>query len=49
MNWKDHKIWVNLGVRSQTWNVKTVTEKSKFQYTFSPRAQFCYKTRLGQG
>jgi hypothetical protein len=42
-NWKNHQIWMNLGVRAHSWKVKTVSESSKNQFIFSPRAQFAIK------
>lgn len=42
-HWKDHQLWMNIGVRSHSWQVKTVTTSSKNQFTFSPRAQFAIK------
>ncbi|WP_299122233.1 carboxypeptidase-like regulatory domain-containing protein [uncultured Tenacibaculum sp.] len=42
-NWGDHQIWMNIGVRGQTWKVKTATSSSNNQFIFSPRAQFAIK------
>jgi len=41
----DHKIWLNLGVRSQNWSVSGTTGTDVFfsQTVFSPRAQFAIK------
>ncbi len=41
--WKNHQVWMNIGVRAHQWNVKTTTTSSKNQLTFSPRAQFAIK------
>ena len=41
--WKDHQIWMNLGVRTHNWSVKTSTLSGKNQFIFSPRAQFAIK------
>lgn len=43
INWNDHQVWMNLGIRAHQWNVKTATANSKNQLTFSPRAQFAIK------
>ena len=42
-NWKNHQIWMNFGIRSHNWSVKTANLNSKNQFTFSPRAQFAIK------
>ncbi|WP_420551284.1 TonB-dependent receptor [Tenacibaculum aiptasiae] len=42
-NWGDHQVWMNIGVRGQTWKVKTATSSSDNQFIFSPRAQFAIK------
>ncbi|MGB1042992.1 MAG: TonB-dependent receptor [Tenacibaculum sp.] len=42
-NWNDHQVWMNLGVRTQEWKVKTALTTSKTQIIFSPRAQFAIK------
>ncbi|MCF2873230.1 MULTISPECIES: carboxypeptidase-like regulatory domain-containing protein [unclassified Tenacibaculum] len=43
-NWGDHQVWMNIGVRGQTWKVKTATTSSSDnQFIFSPRAQFAIK------
>ncbi|WP_272149849.1 TonB-dependent receptor [Tenacibaculum aiptasiae] len=42
-NWGDHQVWMNIGVRGQTWKVKTATSSSGNQFIFSPRAQFAIK------
>ncbi|WP_271404831.1 TonB-dependent receptor [Tenacibaculum soleae] len=41
--WKNHQIWMNIGVRTQNWSVKSASLNSKNQFTFSPRAQFAIK------
>ncbi len=42
-NWKNHQIWMNIGVRTQHWRVKTANESTENQIIFSPRAQFAIK------
>lgn len=42
-NWNNHQVWMNIGVRAHTWNVKTTTNTSSSQFIFSPRAQFAIK------
>ncbi|WP_299160626.1 carboxypeptidase-like regulatory domain-containing protein [uncultured Tenacibaculum sp.] len=42
-NWNNHQVWMNIGVRAHTWNVKTATNNSSSQFIFSPRAQFSIK------
>lgn len=39
----DSKIWFNVGVRSQNWNVSDTNIVSKSQTVFSPRVQFSIK------
>lgn len=39
----DSKVWFNIGVRSQNWNVNGANIVSKSQTTFSPRVQFSIK------
>jgi len=34
-----HDVWINAGIRTQLWNLNANGEKSKTQYTVSPRAQ----------
>ncbi|QXP74647.1 carboxypeptidase-like regulatory domain-containing protein [Tenacibaculum sp. AHE15PA] len=42
-NWKNHQIWMNVGVRAHNWSVKTANESAENQIIFSPRAQFAIK------
>ena len=39
----DHKIWLNFGIRGQSWSVKSDEDPSVNQYIISPRAQFAIK------
>ncbi|WGH76698.1 TonB-dependent receptor [Tenacibaculum tangerinum] len=41
--WNDHQVWLNLGVRSHYWTVKTASTDTYSQTIFSPRAQFAIK------
>eukprot|EP01090_Pellita_catalonica_P000884 TRINITY_DN1062_c0_g1_i3.p1 TRINITY_DN1062_c0_g1~~TRINITY_DN1062_c0_g1_i3.p1 ORF type:complete len:441 (-),score=69.79 TRINITY_DN1062_c0_g1_i3:29-1351(-) len=41
--WNDHQVWMNIGVRSHYWSIKTAFSNSYSQTTFSPRAQFAIK------
>lgn len=41
--WNDHQVWMNIGVRSHYWSIKTVFTNNFSQTTFSPRAQFAIK------
>ncbi|MDO6674638.1 carboxypeptidase-like regulatory domain-containing protein [Tenacibaculum sp. 1_MG-2023] len=41
--WNDHQVWMNIGVRSHYWSIKTVSTNSYSQTIFSPRAQFAIK------
>ncbi len=41
--WKEHQIWMNIGVRSQFWNVRANELSNQQQFTISPRAQFSIK------
>lgn len=40
--WKNHDVWMNLGVRAHNWQVKGDVQ-GKSQTVFSPRAQFAIK------
>jgi hypothetical protein len=40
-----NEIWMNAGVRSQNWTVSDDINRSKTQFTFSPRAQFSLKPK----
>ena len=39
----DHKIWLNFGVRGQSWSVKSNQNSTVKQLIISPRAQFAIK------
>ncbi len=39
----DHKIWLNVGVRGQSWSVKSNQNPTVNQFIVSPRAQFAIK------
>ncbi|NMH28091.1 TonB-dependent receptor plug domain-containing protein [Flavobacterium sp. SE-s28] len=39
----ESQIWMNAGVRAHAWNVDDRSGTGKYQYTFSPRAQFTIK------
>lgn len=39
----DHKIWWNIGLRGQSWSVKSNQNLTVNQFIFSPRAQFAIK------
>lgn len=41
--WNDHQIWMNIGVRSHYWSIKTASTINYSQTIFSPRAQFAIK------
>ncbi len=41
--WNDHQVWMNIGVRSHYWSIKTVSTNNYSQTIFSPRAQFAIK------
>lgn len=41
--WNDHQVWMNIGVRSHYWSIKTASTNSYSQTIFSPRAQFAIK------
>ncbi|AZJ35328.1 carboxypeptidase-like regulatory domain-containing protein [Tenacibaculum singaporense] len=41
--WNDHQVWMNIGVRSHYWSIKTAFTNNFSQTTFSPRAQFAIK------
>ena len=41
--WKNQQIWMNIGVRTHNWSVKTSSEYSKNQLIVSPRAQIAIK------
>ena len=41
--WNENEIWYNIGIRAQSWKVKTSNNNSKNQLTISPRAQFAIK------
>ncbi len=41
--WKNHDVWMNLGVRAHSWQVTGDGGDGKRQTTFSPRAQFAIK------
>ncbi|RSC92761.1 TonB-dependent receptor [Tenacibaculum singaporense] len=41
--WNDHQVWMNIGVRSHYWSIKTAFTNNYSQTTFSPRAQFAIK------
>jgi hypothetical protein len=40
---KDHELFFNIGIRSQTWNISGDNIKSKSQTVFSPRMQLSLK------
>ncbi|WP_333780747.1 TonB-dependent receptor [Tenacibaculum pacificus] len=42
-HWKNHEIWMNVGVRANNWSVKTANLSSKNQVIVSPRAQLAIK------
>ncbi|CAI8359443.1 MAG: Uncharacterised protein [Flavobacterium sp. SCGC AAA160-P02] len=39
----EHKIWWNIGIRGQSWSVKSNQNLTVNQFIFSPRAQFAIK------
>ena len=39
----DHKIWLNIGVRGQSWSLKSNQNSTVNQFIISPRAQFAIK------
>ena len=41
--WKDHELWLNIGLRFQNWSVSPINTTSKNQFILSPRAQFAIK------
>ncbi|CAM1367216.1 T9SS-associated PG534-like TonB-dependent transporter [Tenacibaculum sediminilitoris] len=41
--WNEHQIWMNIGVRSHYWAIKTASTNTYSQTIFSPRAQFAIK------
>lgn len=41
--WKQHQVWLNLGLRGQAWEIKTESTNSAVQHVFSPRGQFAIK------
>ncbi|NVK09254.1 MAG: TonB-dependent receptor [Tenacibaculum sp.] len=41
--WNDHQVWMNIGVRSHYWSIKTASTNNYSQTIFSPRAQFAIK------
>lgn len=41
--WNNHQIWMNIGVRSHYWSIKTASSNTNSQIIFSPRAQFSIK------
>ncbi|MGG6231952.1 carboxypeptidase-like regulatory domain-containing protein [Tenacibaculum sp. SDUM215027] len=41
--WNEHQIWMNIGVRSHYWSIKTASTNNYSQTIFSPRAQFAIK------
>ncbi|MDP2541424.1 TonB-dependent receptor [Tenacibaculum discolor] len=41
--WNDHQVWMNIGVRSHYWSIKTVSTNNYSKTIFSPRAQFAIK------
>ena len=41
--WNDHQVWMNIGVRSHYWSIKTASTNNYSQAIFSPRAQFAIK------
>ncbi len=41
--WKEHEIWLNLGVRAQNWSVDAARFNLVNHFIFSPRAQFAIK------
>lgn len=42
-SWKDSDVWLNVGIRSQSWSVTSVDGNSNSHVIFSPRAQFAIK------
>lgn len=42
-SWNDHDVWLNMGVRAQSWNVSAVNGNSNSHTIFSPRVQFAIK------
>ncbi|CAM1368389.1 TonB-dependent receptor [Tenacibaculum litoreum] len=41
--WNEHQVWMNIGVRSHYWSIKTASTNNYSQTIFSPRAQFAIK------
>ncbi|MCD8453960.1 TonB-dependent receptor [Tenacibaculum finnmarkense genomovar ulcerans] len=50
--WKNHQVWLNIGVRSHNWSVKNAAKNTikntRNQVTFNPRAQFAIKPDWGK-
>ena len=42
-SWNEHDVWLNLGVRAQSWSVNPVGQTSKNHFIISPRMQFAIK------
>ncbi|MCH4828845.1 MULTISPECIES: TonB-dependent receptor [Flavobacterium] len=43
LKWREHELFINIGVRAQSWKVIDILKKGNNQITFSPRAQFAIK------
>ncbi|REH50662.1 TonB-dependent receptor-like protein [Tenacibaculum gallaicum] len=41
--WNEHQVWMNIGVRSHYWSIKTASTNAYSQTIFSPRAQLTIK------
>lgn len=45
--WNEHQVWMNIGVRSHYWSIKTASTNNYSQTIFSPRVQFAIKPDWG--
>lgn len=43
LKWREYELFINAGVRTQSWKVIDILKKGNRQITFSPRVQFAIK------
>ncbi|GEM58143.1 TonB-dependent receptor [Flavobacterium columnare] len=43
LKWREYELFINAGVRTQSWKVIDILKKGNSQITFSPRVQFAIK------